>query len=65
VFRDITADKFEHLHGEAFQNSHFVDSTVAVRGLEPTTELWEKLSLPGMSILEIGPGGGHLLAAAQ
>lgn len=65
MFRDITADRFEDLHGGAFQDSHFVDSIVATNGLEPASALWEKLALPGRSILEIGPGCGHLLAAAR
>jgi SAM-dependent methyltransferase len=65
VFRDITADKFEQLHDESWRDAQFVDSIVATVGLEPTRALWEKLSLPGMSLLEIGPGTGHLLAAAE
>jgi SAM-dependent methyltransferase len=65
VFRDITVDKFEHLHGEAFQDAYFVTSSVAARGLEPAMALWDKLSLDGPSVLEIGPGSGHLLAAAH
>ena len=65
VYRDITADKFEQLHGEAFQDTRFVDSTVAAAGLEPASARWEEFSLPGTSLLEIGPGTGHLLAAAH
>jgi SAM-dependent methyltransferase len=65
VFRDITADRFEELHGGAFQDSHFVDSIVATNGLKPDSARWEKLDLPGESILEIGPWCGHLLAAAR
>jgi hypothetical protein len=37
VFRDITVDKFEQLHGEACQDSRFVDSVVGALGLEPAT----------------------------
>jgi 2-polyprenyl-3-methyl-5-hydroxy-6-metoxy-1,4-benzoquinol methylase len=65
VFRDITAEKFERLHGEAFRDTHFVDSHIAVSGLEPRRKLWDELALPGESMLEIGPGTGHLLAAAH
>jgi 2-polyprenyl-3-methyl-5-hydroxy-6-metoxy-1,4-benzoquinol methylase len=65
VFQDITVDKFEQLHGEAFQDTQFVDSIVAVDGLEFASRRWEELSLPGTSLLEIGPGAGHLLAAAH
>ena len=59
------ADKFEQLHGEAHQDTRFVDATVAAVGLEPASARWDKLSLPGRSLLEIGPGTGHLLAAAH
>ena len=65
MFRDITADKFGQLHGEAFQDTRYVDSLVAAHGLEAASRRWESLSLPGTSLLEIGPGTGHLLAAAQ
>ena len=65
VFRDITIEKFEQLHGEAFQDSGFVDSIVATSGLEPASARWQQLSLSGASLLEIGPGTGHLLAAAH
>lgn len=65
VYRDITAGKFDQLHGEAFEDTRFVDSVVATAGLEPASARWEELSLPGTSLLEIGPGTGHLLAAAH
>jgi SAM-dependent methyltransferase len=45
--------------------SEFVESVVAAAGLEPARRRWEQLALPGNSLLEIGPGSGHLLAAAQ
>jgi SAM-dependent methyltransferase len=65
VFRDITVDKFEQLHDGACQDFRFVDSVVGAVGLEPTSRVWDTLSLPGRSLLEIGPGTGHLLAAAR
>jgi 2-polyprenyl-3-methyl-5-hydroxy-6-metoxy-1,4-benzoquinol methylase len=65
VFRDITMDKFERLHDEACQDGRFVDSVVGALGLEPAIGRWEALSMPGKSVLEIGPGTGHLLAAAR
>ena len=64
VFLDITAEKFAQLHGEAFQDTRFVDSHIATSGLEPRSVLWDELALPGTSLLEIGPGSGHLLSAA-
>ncbi len=65
VYRDIAAGKFEQLHGEACQDTRFVDSIVAAVGLEPASARWEELALPGTSLLEMGPGTGHLLAAAH
>jgi 2-polyprenyl-3-methyl-5-hydroxy-6-metoxy-1,4-benzoquinol methylase len=65
VFRDITPDKFEQLHDEAWQDHRFVDSALAANGLEPASARWQELSLRGTSLLEIGPGTGHLLAAAH
>ena len=65
IFQDITVEQFEQLHHEAWQTHAFVNSAVAVSGLEPARALWAELSLPGTSLLEIGPGSGHLLAAAR
>ena len=42
-----------------------MNSMVAAVGLEPASARWEGLSLPGTSLLEIGPGTGHLLVAAH
>ncbi len=65
VSRDITVKKFAQLHSEAFQDTRFVDSHIAASGFEPKSALWDELALPGTSLLEIGPGTGHLLAAAH
>ena len=65
IFQNITGQEFEQLHHEAFQTHTFVNSVIARSGLEPTRERWAELSLPGTSVLEIGPGSGHLLAAAR
>jgi SAM-dependent methyltransferase len=42
-----------------------VDHSVAYQGSEPATGIWNALALSGPSLLEIGPGTGHLLAAAR
>ncbi len=65
MFQDITADNYEQLHGEAFQDFGFTEAFVAVSGLEPASARWDEMSLPGTSLLEIGPGTGHTLAAAH
>lgn len=65
VFRDITPARFQQIHDEAFQDSAHIDSTLAFAGAQPLRALWDLLALPGGSVLEIGPGSGHLLAAAR
>jgi 2-polyprenyl-3-methyl-5-hydroxy-6-metoxy-1,4-benzoquinol methylase len=65
IFRDITPARFQQIHDEAFQDSAFVDSILAVSGGQPQHALWDRLALPKGSVLEIGPGSGHLLAAAK
>jgi 2-polyprenyl-3-methyl-5-hydroxy-6-metoxy-1,4-benzoquinol methylase len=65
VFRDMTVEKYNELHEQAWQDSEFVESVVAAAGLEPAIERWAQMDLPGSSVLEVGPGSGHLLAAAQ
>jgi SAM-dependent methyltransferase len=37
----------------------------AVAGQQPQRARWDLLALPSGSVLEIGPGSGHLLAAAK
>src|ERR1700753_1182218 len=65
IYRDITTDRFHQIHYEAFQDSEFIEASVAFTGLAPSDELWDSLALPGESVLEVGPGSGHLLAAAR
>jgi len=65
VFRDITPARFQQIHDEAFQDSAHIESTRAFAGEQPLRALWDLLALPGGSVLEIGPGSGHLLAAAR
>src|SRR3984957_19063919 len=65
IFRDITPDRYRQIHDEAFQDSAFIDSVRAVAGQQPQRARWDLLALPSGSVLEIGPGSGHLLAAAK
>jgi 2-polyprenyl-3-methyl-5-hydroxy-6-metoxy-1,4-benzoquinol methylase len=65
VFRDITPAKFGKIHAEAFQDGEFIAAVVAAGGREPACARWDLLCLPGASVLEIGPGSGHLLAGAR
>jgi SAM-dependent methyltransferase len=65
IFRDITPARSQQIHDEAFQDSEFIDSVRAVAGEQPMRASWDLMALPGRSVLEIGPGTGHLLAAAK
>jgi 2-polyprenyl-6-hydroxyphenyl methylase/3-demethylubiquinone-9 3-methyltransferase len=65
IFRDITPARFQQIHDESFQDSAYIESALAFAGEQPLRALWDLLALPGGSVLEIGPGSGHLLAAAS
>jgi 2-polyprenyl-3-methyl-5-hydroxy-6-metoxy-1,4-benzoquinol methylase len=65
VYRDIAPDKFAQLHTDAGEDPRFCESLVETLGHQPASQSWDHLALPGSSVLEIGPGTGHLLAAAQ
>ena len=65
IFRNITLARSQQIHDEAFQDSAFIDSVLAFAGEQPLLARWDLLALPGGSVLEIGPGSGHLLAAAR
>ena len=65
IFRDVTPARSGQIHDEAFQDSEFIDSFLALAGEQPARARWDTLALPGGSVLEIGPGSGHLLAAAK
>jgi 2-polyprenyl-3-methyl-5-hydroxy-6-metoxy-1,4-benzoquinol methylase len=65
IFRDITSASFKQIHEEGFQDTACIDSTIAFASQRPLRALWDLLALPGSAVLEIGPGSGHLLAAAR
>jgi 2-polyprenyl-3-methyl-5-hydroxy-6-metoxy-1,4-benzoquinol methylase len=65
IFRDVTPARSQQIHDEAFQDSEFIDAMLAAAGEQPQRARWDLLGLPGGSVLEIGPGTGHLLAAAK
>jgi hypothetical protein len=65
VYRDITPARFAQIHDEAFQDLGHIESLLAFAGDRPLHALWDLLALPDGSVLEIGPGSGHLLAAAR
>jgi SAM-dependent methyltransferase len=67
VFQTLSPSEFALLHGDAFTDESFVHGVAGALGDEPDRRTWEELRpfLPGVSYLEIGPGSGHLLAAAH
>jgi 2-polyprenyl-3-methyl-5-hydroxy-6-metoxy-1,4-benzoquinol methylase len=65
VYRDIAPGKFAQLHSDAGEDPRFCESLVETLGHQPASQSWDHLALPGKSVLEIGPGTGHLLAAAH
>src|ERR1700722_298125 len=65
IFRDVTPARAQQIHDEAFQDSEFIDAMLAAAGTEPLHARWNRLELPVGSVLEIGPGTGHMLAAAK
>lgn len=64
IYRDLDVEAFERLHEQAFEEDDFLDRVVAGHGTEPASQAWDRLDLPGSTVLEIGPGAGHLLAGA-
>ena len=65
AFRDITSRRFQQIHDESFLDTALIESTVAFTGQRPLRELWGELAGPRKSVLQLGPGSGHLLAAAR
>lgn len=64
IYRDIGSKAFQRLHEQAFEEDEFLDRVIAAAGTKPDFAAWDRLELPGATILEIGSGAGHLLAAA-
>lgn len=64
IHRPMSDEAYGRLHDDAFEHDDFLDRIVAARGAIPATDVWDRLQLPGTTVLEIGPGAGHLLAGA-
>ena len=67
IFEDVDVHIFEEIHQQALGDTGFLEDIVEALGTEPDTRTWLEFEhlLPGERILEIGPGTGHLLAAAR
>jgi len=67
VFPDLDVAEFSSIHDRAFDDDGFVQMQLAALGNEPDRSgwSWARRFLPGRRVLEIGPGAGHLLAAAK
>jgi 2-polyprenyl-3-methyl-5-hydroxy-6-metoxy-1,4-benzoquinol methylase len=67
IFMDLSREAFDALHANAFADDEFARDILAARGSSPDVRTWGELAslLPDGPVLEIGPGSGHLLAAAR
>src|SRR5262249_710324 len=66
IFMDLRPAGFERLHATAFSDEGFVADIASERAAVPSFETWREFGalLPPGPVLEVGPGSGHLLAAA-
>ncbi|SBW22321.1 type 12 methyltransferase [Candidatus Protofrankia californiensis] len=65
IFRDVSASDFEGLHKRAEDQSSLIPRSMTASGDRPREEVWRSIGLVGSTVLEIGPGAGHVLAAAK
>ncbi len=65
VFRNVSRGEFDLLRDTAGDEETFVPRIVEDLGEEPRHDRWRWLDLPGSRVLELGPGTGHVLAAAR
>jgi SAM-dependent methyltransferase len=66
IFRDLSPDGFNDLHDTSFADERFITSILSSLGHEPDWAKWNQYrALLPDTILEIGPGSGHFLAAAH
>jgi 2-polyprenyl-3-methyl-5-hydroxy-6-metoxy-1,4-benzoquinol methylase len=67
IHMDLTPSEFATLHANAFADAGFAADMVDARALQPARDTWNQFCeyFPDGPFLEIGPGSGHLLAAAN
>jgi 2-polyprenyl-3-methyl-5-hydroxy-6-metoxy-1,4-benzoquinol methylase len=67
IYKEISATDYAQLHANAFTDDEFLDNIVSAHLHQPDRATWRWLEpmLPPGPVLEIGPGSGHLLAAAR
>jgi SAM-dependent methyltransferase len=67
LFKDLTPAEFSELHAHAFTDNVFLERVVAVNAHKPDIRTWRQFAplLPPGPLLEVGPGAGHVLAAAR
>lgn len=68
VFMDLALERFSAIHEQAFTDDEFADRFDLSTSATPDHSTWSRiaktLKMP-RTVLEIGPGTGHLLAAAR
>ena len=68
IFRDLSIEQFDALHATAFEDSEFAKRVELFQGQGPDRATWAEVTAAlgdARHVLEIGPGTGHLLAAAR
>jgi SAM-dependent methyltransferase len=67
IYMDLTPAQYERLHDHAFSDQAYIDEIVSEKHETPDRTTWAEFRdlLPHGPLLEIGPGTGHLLAAAR
>lgn len=66
IFRDLHESEFQTLHDEAFTDDVFIQRQLLQQAPEPSHSVWRSIPRRATTgrMLEIGPGTGHLMAAA-
>src|SRR5439155_25615509 len=67
IFADLTPDEFAVRHGGVYCDTAFATDIIDALGDQPDHSTWAEIAplFEGKTFLEIGPGSGSLVAAAQ
>lgn len=65
LFQNLSQEEFDQLHRKSEEDAILVPASAATLGGNPDRSRWRQFPLTGRTVLEIGPGSGHLLAAAR
>jgi 2-polyprenyl-3-methyl-5-hydroxy-6-metoxy-1,4-benzoquinol methylase len=67
IHKDLTVAEYLALHEQAFGDMEFIDDAIDSTSDQPNRKTWSWIAsmMPSGPVLEVGPGSGHLLAAAR